>query len=123
VVLLFCIAWVQLAFWRSNKISPQFHSASQRAYQLIRQCDDRINQEGASFDICINNAEKTLGQLATVARTHRERIQYALVGSYLRTVRDCRKDWEKSDVSPDAKDRLNRLLSSRRDLERRLSEQ
>jgi len=113
---------VQLAFWQSNKISPQFRSASQHAYQSIRQCEDRINQKGVSFDICIDNAEKTFGQLATVARTHRERIQYALVGSYLRTVRDCRKDWEQSDVSPDAKERLSQLLSSRRDLERRLSE-
>lgn len=114
--------WVAIAFWRSNSISPEFRSASRYAFRSIHECDKELAEEGRSFVRCIDNAEKAISELKLSARTHRERVQYALVGSYLRRVRDCRKDWEQSDVSPEAKDRLIGLASSRSDLEQRLGE-
>jgi len=119
-LLLGCVAWMQLTFRQMNRISPEFRATSQYAYQSVRECDERLKGETGSFRTCMDSAEKALAKLRAVAKTHRESVQYALVGSYLRKVRDCRKDWEQSDVSAAAKDRLNGLVSSRHDLEQRL---
>jgi hypothetical protein len=121
-LLLGCVAWVQLTFRQLNRVSPEFRTASTHAYQSIGECDEKLKEETASFRTCMDNAEKALSRLRMVARTHRERVQFALLGSYVRSVRGCRKDWEQSDVSADAKDRLDRLASSRQDLKQRLGE-
>jgi hypothetical protein len=90
------------------------------AYRSIRTCDERLTEETESFRVCVEDTEVVIKQLKILARSHRERVQYALIANYLRTVRGCRNDWEQSDASTDAKSRLKELESYRRNLIQRL---
>ena len=120
IVMLASAGMTKVVFWKLNRITPVFRVTSQSTYQSIRDCDERLTEEITSFQICVDNAARVLGQLKLVATSHRERVQYALLASYLRKVRDCRADWEQSDASTDAKGRLDQLRASRQDLEQRV---
>jgi hypothetical protein len=117
-VLLVCAGWVKLTLWQSNRISPQFLSVARSTYRSIRECDDRISEEGSAFPACITKAENAVASLPGLAITQRERMEYAFLLGYLMEVRDGRRDWELSDVSTDAKERHKQLFRFRLRLEK-----
>src|SRR6266478_221194 len=118
-VLFVCIGWVKFAFWQSNRISPQFQEASESAYHMIQECDSNIAQEESSFPICVKKTKDALALLKKIATTQGERLKYAVLNGYLDAVRDCRRDWELSDLSTEAKERQEQLVRFRRDLANR----
>src|SRR5258708_3965576 len=81
-----CIGFVEFVFWRSNRISPEFLSAAQTAYRSIRECDDRISEEGTSFVACIQKAQDSVVLLKEIAKTMHEGREYAQVHGYLNAV-------------------------------------
>jgi len=112
-----CLAWVQLAFWQMNRISPQFRFAAEYAYHLVRDCEERISAEGASFLACTNKAEDAVRSLSKLAVTRHEAIEYAQLHGYLIQVRECREDWESANNSPEAGERRKQLVRFRHTLE------
>jgi|ERR1700722_6828713 len=112
-VLLTCAGWVKLAFWQSNRISPQFLSAGRSAYRSIRECDDRISESSAVFLACITKAENEIVSLSHLPITQREHMEYGALRSYLNEARACRRDWEMSDISVEAVARHQILVDLR----------
>ena len=91
-IVLGCLGFVQFAFWRSNRISSEFLSAARTAYRSIRECDDRVSGDNASFSACVRKAQNSLALLRERAKTHHERIEYSELGAYLRVLNDCHRD-------------------------------
>jgi hypothetical protein len=112
-ILLLCVGWVKLTFWRSNRISPQFLSAGRSAYRSIRECDDRISGDASVFLACITKAENEIVSLSHLPITQREHMEYAALRYYLTETRECRRDWEMSDISADAVARHQILVDLR----------
>jgi hypothetical protein len=112
-----CVGFALFVSWRSNQVSPTFLSASQTSYRLIRECDDRISEEDLYFDGCIKKGQDTVEVLRSVARTQRERLEYAFLRAYLIQVDDCHRDRLASDETADAKARTEQLVRIRKHAE------
>ncbi len=88
VVISVCTVWILFTLWQSNRISPQFQTLSKLAYRSVRECHDKVAEEGPSFSRCLDVAQMLVVRVGQLARTQRERKQYADLHNFLTDVSD-----------------------------------
>jgi hypothetical protein len=115
------VAFFELIIWQFDRLSPEFRSTRQSVVGAIRECEVKMTEEAASFKKCTDDTEIAVWKLQALARSHYERCQYAYIRLYLTRLLECRKYFERSDVSSDARAHIEGLETSRRHVEEMLT--
>lgn len=105
------VVWILFTLWQSNRISAQFQTLSKLAYLSVQECYDKVAEKEPPLPTCLDGAQMRVAQVGQLAKTQRERRQYADLHSFLTDVGEYHQKLSESNDP-------NELRQSRENLNR-----